>query len=177
MFMNSDPNSDSKQCPESKLGWVHKVHTQGPGCAHTARTLRPGRATPRSGAVSWRRIVAPLRLCRSVHWLCRAPPGHDTKFVSQHNPCRARWTVSQCRVIALYRRPLSRYKNCIVTQLGLNQDTRSLSPRRDTKFVSRHKTPCRARWAVSRARVGRVAAPLHCVVACHYALDWPCRTS
>ena len=27
MFMNIVPNSDSKQCPESKLGQVHSVHT------------------------------------------------------------------------------------------------------------------------------------------------------
>ena len=31
--MNSVQNSDSDQCPESKLGWVHRMHTQGLGCA------------------------------------------------------------------------------------------------------------------------------------------------
>ena len=31
--MNSGPNSDSKQCPESKLGQVHSAHTHGLGCA------------------------------------------------------------------------------------------------------------------------------------------------
>ena len=34
--MNSVPNSDSKQCTESKLGWVHQVHT----LAYPARTGR-----------------------------------------------------------------------------------------------------------------------------------------
>ena len=33
--MNSYSNSDSKQSPESKLGWVHRMHTQGPGGVHT----------------------------------------------------------------------------------------------------------------------------------------------
>ena len=37
--MNSYPNSDCKQCTESKLGWVHSAHTQSPGRAHTARTV------------------------------------------------------------------------------------------------------------------------------------------
>ena len=37
--MNSVPNSDCKQCTESKLGWVHCAHTQNPGGAHTARAV------------------------------------------------------------------------------------------------------------------------------------------
>ena len=37
--MNSYPNSDCKQCTESKLGWVHSAHTQNPGRAHTARAV------------------------------------------------------------------------------------------------------------------------------------------
>ena len=43
--MNSDPNSDYKQCIESKPGWVHSAHTQNPGRKHTAR------AVPRSWAL------------------------------------------------------------------------------------------------------------------------------
>ena len=45
------PNSDPKQCTESKMGWVHSAHTQNPGRAHTARTM------PRSWAL--------LRACRA----------------------------------------------------------------------------------------------------------------
>ena len=45
--MNSDPNSDSKQCLESKLGQVHRVHTER---TLVARTLHPGRA---HNVVSW----------------------------------------------------------------------------------------------------------------------------
>ena len=52
---------------------------------------------------------------------------------------------------------LSRYKNCIVTQLGLNQDTHAMPSCRDTKPVSRYKTPC------------HVASKLRRVVTCHYA--------
>ena len=73
--MNSDLNSDSKQCTESKLGRVHRVHTQrtqvagtlSPHCAQAARTprtLHPGRThaartTPKPrtsralGTMSW----------------------------------------------------------------------------------------------------------------------------
>ena len=62
--MNSGPNSDSEQCTESKLSWVHQVHTQKtlaaraqrPSCAHGAVSWRalgcivvvPGRVTPPS---------------------------------------------------------------------------------------------------------------------------------
>ena len=56
--MSSDPNSDCKQCTESKLGWVHSAHTQGPRlhalyaqAAHTPICWAPCRGT--LGAVSW----------------------------------------------------------------------------------------------------------------------------
>ena len=52
--MNSYPNSDCKQCTESKLGWVHSAHTQSPGRAHTAR------AVPRSWA-----LLRAQRPCRA----------------------------------------------------------------------------------------------------------------
>ena len=54
--MNSDPNSDLKQYTESKLGRVHRVHTQVTQAALKLHAL---------GAVSWRtgcRIVAPFGL-------------------------------------------------------------------------------------------------------------------
>ena len=41
MSMNSDPNSDCKQCTESKLGRVYSAHTQG---TQAARALLPGHA-------------------------------------------------------------------------------------------------------------------------------------
>ena len=84
--MNSIPNSDSKQCPESKLGWVHRVHTQGLGCTRTAlcrgaqgvvlwrvkrRILAPGRRIMAPG----HRIVAPgLHVRRSPPAVSPPPP-------------------------------------------------------------------------------------------------------
>ena len=53
--MNSYPNSDCKQCTESKLGWVHNVHTQQPRprahCARSAQVVgAAARTTPMSQA-------------------------------------------------------------------------------------------------------------------------------
>ena len=52
--MNSDPNSDSKQCTDSKLGRVHSAHTHGPGCTHATHTLRQSHA---HSVVSWRTLA------------------------------------------------------------------------------------------------------------------------
>ena len=87
--MNSDPNSDCKQCTESKLGRVHRVHTLNPDCMHTAPRPHSRRAL---GAVSWLRFgcvaVRTRRVAGCVACACA--------------PCR---------------RPLrSQYKNSIATQ-------------------------------------------------------------
>ena len=69
--MNSVPNSDSEQCIESRLGWVHRMHTLNPSCVPTARALRLGCGL---GAVSWRTlgcVVAPSRSCRRCPLPCR----------------------------------------------------------------------------------------------------------
>ena len=49
--MNNAPNNDSEQLTESKLSWVHKVHTLNPAvrplhahCAQVERTARAGRS-------------------------------------------------------------------------------------------------------------------------------------
>ena len=92
--MNSVLNSDSKQCTESRLGWVHRVHTQ---LTLATRAQLPSRA---HGAVLWRalgRIVALSRLCRRhilqcrcahAHAVaqCRSSPRSRYKIVSQHKP-------------------------------------------------------------------------------------------
>ena len=74
--MNSVSNSDSEQCPESRLGWVHKVHTLNPSCAHIASALRPGSAQRRVVACALGHIVVPSpivsRLCPAVSWPCPA---------------------------------------------------------------------------------------------------------
>ena len=60
--MNSDLNSDCKQCTESKLGWVHSTHTQNPGGAYTAR------AVPRS----WVLLLARQAGCARMRAWSRA---------------------------------------------------------------------------------------------------------
>ena len=99
--MNSDPNSDSKQCSKSKLGQVHNVHTP---MAQAAHTLLVG------PAVSWctrRRVVAFPRSYRS---LCPA--------VSK------RYVVTQGRVTSPF---LSRYKIYIATVALVARALRALS--------------------------------------------------
>ena len=90
--MNSDLNSDSEQCTESKLGQVHKVHTLNPGYEHIAPMPR-----------AQRRVAAhtgPCRgPCRNAHWpglykrltcrsavLCSLLPCHDTKAAPLPHP-------------------------------------------------------------------------------------------
>ena len=126
--MNSDPNSDCKQCTESKLGWVHNAHTQGPGCAHAlprlrtrcaqaARTLRPSRAQAARwvpcrcalGAVSWPPLRLCRRSCRSAHWqccrpcraLCRAPCRLSLVMIQKLYHTANRVTRAAARVVAL----------------------------------------------------------------------------
>ena len=64
--MNSYPNSDCKQCTESKLGWVHCEHTQNPGHAHTAR------AVPKSWALLRAQQAGRARSQRRsrAYWAC-----------------------------------------------------------------------------------------------------------
>ena len=77
MFINSSPNSDSKQCSESKLCQVHNMHTHGPGCTHATRWA--GRVAPCHGlarpcrGLAPAHIVASPRSCRSAYRLCRRP--------------------------------------------------------------------------------------------------------
>ena len=137
--MNSVLNSDSEQCTESRLGWVHRVHTLNPGCAPTARTQ----------PVSWHaigRIVAPSRSCRGsplpCHCAhartgapCRSLPAYDTKIVSRHiastaSAPRALPCISQ--LPASYRgallRRIASLLQCIATQRSppppLSHDTK-----------------------------------------------------
>ena len=107
--MNSYPNSNCKQCTESKLGWVHSAHTQSPGRKHTARAVprlwallfaqRPCRAhsqrRPRAQRVqvaliaprSWAHVATSLPYpvnCqgRDVTTMSRPPGGHP---MSRHH--------------------------------------------------------------------------------------------
>ena len=97
--MNSDPNSDSKQCPKSKTGssaqcthpwtlaghrpWARREHTAPWPCAQRCVMARTGQYRDRA------------RPCRSAHWPCRnaavssPPPVTIKKTVSRPNSCRA----------------------------------------------------------------------------------------
>ena len=96
--------------------------------------LRPGHA---QSAVSQRRIAARLTVSWPLLRLCRR---HVLPCRRAHKPYRS--VASRC--IATQRvAPISRYKNCIVTQ-----------------SLSRHCAPCRALCRASRSSMHRIVA--HC---------------
>ena len=162
-------NSGSEQCPESKLGWVHRVHTLGSSCAHTAP--RPG-AQRALGAMSWctgRRIA-----------------GHAL-------PCRGRVTARTCalalRVTALLPLPPITIQNCFATQsipcahrapyriaghvavlyhspAALCCDT-TIAPQPQYNFciATTPNQAMRARCRTPRAQAGRIMACLNRIVA------------
>ena len=145
--------------------------------------------------VSWRalgRIVAPspavsclcptvLRLARSG-WLavlqrCVAHRVTALPAVSRAS-CAVLWGMLRSIAVLLHgvSQLVSRYTQQPgrppITIQKLNRDTTGVEPRharaapyRDTKPMSQYKTPCRARWAMSCVRAGRVAAQLRRVVA------------
>ena len=118
--MNSVLNSDSKQCTESKLGWVHQVHT----LAQPARTGREH--CTQAGHVA------------TVSWACARPYRDLWPTVSQAWPAVLQAPASYCgallrrivahccvvlwRTTAPYRSP---WLHCIATQgrPPLNHDT------------------------------------------------------
>ena len=85
--MNNDPNSDCKQCTESKLSLVHSAHTLDPGCVHTAPRPRAYCAqaarTPRAGchAQHAQRRVASRTSTLSCSVVV---PSRDTKICIGH---------------------------------------------------------------------------------------------
>ena len=182
MSMNSDPNSDCKQCTESKLGWVHNAHTKGSGCAHSvprprlhyaqvARALLPGRA---HGAVSWRtrrHIVAPFLPCRRRLLPCRR--AHASAVVS----CRSLPAAIQKLYSDIEPLPHARACSYIVSQsAGPCRSAVSrthATPCRDTKFMSRYKTPCRARCVPCRARAATCRLAMSHLAMC---AQLPCVT-
>ena len=191
--MNIVPNSDSEQCIESKLSRVPNAPTYGPSCAQATRALR--RVVAR-WAVSWpppRPCRACALPCRCEHAsagaLCRA---QDNVVSQPFRPYRAPpaphrgacSTVSQ-RYCTPFRSLshdtpnsqvtlLSRYKNCIVTQLELNQDTARYPPIttqnlcHDTKPHAVRARPCHAQ--------GLVVSQPSCTVSWSYCgRAWPYR--
>ena len=153
--MNSDSNSDSEQCTESKLGRVHSAHTHDPGCSQIAWTLLPGRA---HSVVSWctlgHIVVVPGRVtthtgrvartrCR-VSTLLHSAPDHDTNIASRLNPYRAPCHACTTSCHSVVSQPC-----CAVSQ------HQTVSPSHDTNFVLR-LTPwpghllARAAWPMRR---------------------------
>ena len=78
--MNSDPNSDCKPCIESKLGWVHSVHTQQPRsrahCACSAQVVGAVAGTT-SRSCAHARVVARAAAPASI---ATQSLGRDTQF-------------------------------------------------------------------------------------------------
>ena len=117
--MNSDPNSDSEQCTESRLGWVHRVHTMNPSCAPTTRALRRGcshSVVSQLPSVTIQNCIATQapasHALRACHARCRAcreqPPAsyrslgalyHDPKSPLSHDTmfCIATPPTTPCR--------------------------------------------------------------------------------
>ena len=108
--MNSDPNSDSEQCTESKLGRVHSAHTHGPGCEHAACALHPGRSHSGCWAPCCDARWAPCRSarwapCRGARWALSWPPARPCHSCALPCRCAHARTGSPC-----CSPPLSRYK-------------------------------------------------------------------
>ena len=132
--MNNDPNSDCKQCTESKLGWVHSAHTQNPSRAHTAwavprswallRARQAGRARMRA----WSR--AQLRLLR----LPLSRPKAQVMTPNFNRPGRDLKSMSRLASALPTETPLSGPKPWSRHQTT----TRQPESCRDIKSVSRH---------------------------------------
>ena len=139
--MNSDSNSDSEQCTESKLGRVHRVHTLNPGCEHTAPRPRASRTL---GAVSWLCLAVlqyALAVSRAHVAVLSPPPVTIQKFHREPNFCcvdceRCRLRCCACRSAPV---PCRRSLLCsIAAPSALCRDTRPALPVTIQSFVSRH---------------------------------------
>ena len=141
MFKNSGPNSDSEQCTESKLGWVHQVHTLNPACSPRPTVSQPVAVRVAACGRSCRRLRRPCRSLWSV--VSQACPALRVmsralvcvarllrRIVVPSRPCRSivsRHSQLPSLLLSPYNRLyhdtpasqtacLSRYKDCIVTR-------------------------------------------------------------
>ena len=143
--MNNVPNSDSEQCTESKLGWVHQVHT----LTQAARTAPRPCAQRRVAGLAWPcrrpglavsqawpgRVVAPSRPCRRHRRSCHRPSLGRITAVPRAPLCAlCRAYRSSVRRIAALLRAASRY----------NPATK-LPPVTIQFIISRHSPPARPR--------------------------------
>ena len=183
MFMNSVRDSDSEQCTESKLGWVHHVHT-------LTQAARPGRAhsacwAPCRGPLPDRIVVEPGRvtmrmrtLARHVAALCHPPRSRYKNCIGTLAPAARRVERPAARVAmplrrvpgpcVLYRSP---WMHCIMTQ-GRSSATIQ-------GFVSRLSPWTGHARALQHAqRTGRsyrrpLSRPYHKPPGCVVAVSWP----
>ena len=138
--MNSDPNSDLKQCIESKLGWVHSVQTQGPRPRTRCRRNEPRPCARRRVVALSDRVANRVLSCRRARRVAGPPPPpsvatqnlcHNTTHVARapravlcvHNVMSMRAAaMSQRCILALLHRiatskvsPSHDTNHCIVT--------------------------------------------------------------
>ena len=155
--MNSDPNSDCKQCTESKLGWVHSAHTQNPGratlraqcpgrgrcCAHNAQVARMSRAQPAQVARieprSWVHVATSLEAipCRDINLVSRHHSRHS-RSRPQNGVATPLLCPHHCPRHDLTS--MSRHQgnpNHVATS-NRCRDTTQDTPGRDVNFMSRH---------------------------------------
>ena len=157
--MNSYPNSDYKQCTESKLGWVtmrtpktqvaRTLRAQCPGrgrcCAHNTLVARMSRAQPaqaaRSACAGRAHSAQVAGACRDLPALPSQPPRSRRHFnvatswrpshVATYHWCRD--TVSPAQHQARSH-PMSRHQFHVATSWTTNLC-------RDIKFMSRPQFP------------------------------------
>ena len=171
----NNAHSDLEQCTESKLGWVHQVHTLNPACAPTAPRSRAQRAL---GAVSWHQGA----VSQAQHRPCCKPPRPYRGRVAAHTLALLRAVSQPCRSriagrVATHPRSQASVchytTDCIVTH---SPAARPLSPVTIQNFVSQHSPPARSRvrelsavsWpplAVSQPGHGRIVSVAGRVVA------------
>ena len=136
--MNSDPNSDLKQCPGSKLGQVHSVHTP---MAQAARWA--GRVVVVSQACSCAHSHADTgvaELCHDTRPCHRPLPVmiqnlyHDPSTYRERTACRVTCAASyfaapstvSWRIATPYRSPGALYRDLGAVQLTIQTLYRSI---------------------------------------------------
>ena len=181
--MNSGPNSDSKQCSESKLGLVHSAHTHALGCTRTASRPRaqrrvvvstgsyheplPGRIAPVPGCV----VAVPCRVDARTRALARRVAVSGPAVLQP-----PRRDIENRVTIQLLSHALSfvSQRPCTMSQ-GAAAPYRSLY-RHDTIFcILTHPWlgHVRARCRTPRAQAGRVVGRVVHVAGCIAALLRP----
>ena len=141
MFTNSVPNSDSEQCTESKLGWVHQVHT----LAQPTRTSRAHCA--QAGLVVVR--TGQARPCRNAHPAvsCAVPC----------SPCRRAPEHAAVRIVAPY--VVSWRFPPAVSRLSRDTTQRPSRPPFTIQFIVSPHTPSAARPLRARHKPLRAGRP------------------